>query len=444
MRGWSCCSTPARSGRSARAVGDGVLSGSGRVQGRAVVAWAQDGAFKGGSLGAAGGETIARTIQRADALGRPGRRLPALGRRAAAGGRRGADRLRGDLPRPGPGDGADDQRRSAARAPAARPTRPRWATSWSWPADARDVPHRPEDHRARHARGRSRRPSSAGPKVHGRQRRLRTWSPATTSTPPSWSAELLTFLPDRVGGDGMPLRPAGRRARRAIRATCCPRATAASTTCARSPRGSSTAATLLELAPQLGAQPRRRLRAASRAAPVGDHRQPAQAPRRLPRRRVVAEGRLVRGPLRPLRPPARRARRHPRASCRARPRSTAGVLRHGASLLRAFGRATVPRITVTLRQAYGGAHIVMNSRDLGAILTLAWPGARIGVMGAPPGRRAGAPARDRGRRRRGALADAYEAEHLPVRVARRAGFVDEVVAPSRRATRIACVARAGR
>src|ERR1700709_567310 len=53
------------------AVGDGVLSGSGRVQGRAVVAWAQDGTFKGGSLGSSGGETIARPIQRADALGVP-------------------------------------------------------------------------------------------------------------------------------------------------------------------------------------------------------------------------------------------------------------------------------------------------------------------------------------------------------------------------------------
>src|SRR3954468_18582663 len=51
--------------------GDGVLSGSGRVQGRPVCAWAQDGSFKGGSLGAAGGESIARTIERADALGVP-------------------------------------------------------------------------------------------------------------------------------------------------------------------------------------------------------------------------------------------------------------------------------------------------------------------------------------------------------------------------------------
>src|SRR3954454_19917625 len=53
------------------AVGDGVLSGSGRVQGRPVCAGAAGGSFKGGSLGAAGGETIARTIQRADALGVP-------------------------------------------------------------------------------------------------------------------------------------------------------------------------------------------------------------------------------------------------------------------------------------------------------------------------------------------------------------------------------------
>jgi acetyl-CoA carboxylase carboxyltransferase component len=117
----------------------------------------------------------------------------------------------------------------------------------------------------------------------------------------------------------------------------------------------------------------------------------------------------------------------------------AGVLRHGASLLRAFSCATVPRVTITLRQAYGGAHIVMNSRDLGATLTLAWPDARIGVMGARQAvelvrRReieAGADA--------AALADAYEAEHLPVRIAATAGFVDEVIAPDQTRDRIAHV-----
>src|SRR4051812_42689725 len=52
-------------------VGDGVLAGTGRVNGRAVCAWAQDGGFKGGSLGEAGGETIARTIDQAAKLGVP-------------------------------------------------------------------------------------------------------------------------------------------------------------------------------------------------------------------------------------------------------------------------------------------------------------------------------------------------------------------------------------
>jgi acetyl-CoA carboxylase carboxyltransferase component len=121
----------------------------------------------------------------------------------------------------------------------------------------------------------------------------------------------------------------------------------------------------------------------------------------------------------------------------------AGVLRHGASLLRAFATATVPRITVTLRQAYGGAHIVMNSRDLGATLTLAWPQSRIGVMGARQAvelvrRReieAGADA--------ALLAEAYEAEHLPVRVAAAAGFVDEVIAPRDTRDRIAHVLELG-
>ena len=53
------------------AVGDGVLAGSGRVHGRVVCAWAQDGGHKGGSLGARGGETIAATVRRADGLGVP-------------------------------------------------------------------------------------------------------------------------------------------------------------------------------------------------------------------------------------------------------------------------------------------------------------------------------------------------------------------------------------
>ncbi|HVL31901.1 MAG TPA: carboxyl transferase domain-containing protein [Solirubrobacteraceae bacterium] len=113
------------------------------------------------------------------------------------------------------------------------------------------------------------------------------------------------------------------------------------------------------------------------------------------------------------------------------------VLRRGAGLLRAFAVAEVPRVTVTLRQAYGGAYIVMNCRDLGHDLTLAWPNARIGVMGAPQAieivkRReleAGADPEQ--------LAAAYEEEHLPVAIAAKAGFIDEIVAPAQTRERIA-------
>jgi acetyl-CoA carboxylase carboxyltransferase component len=108
----------------------------------------------------------------------------------------------------------------------------------------------------------------------------------------------------------------------------------------------------------------------------------------------------------------------------------AGVIRHGAALLRAFARATTPRLTVTLRQAYGGAHIVMNSRDLGADLTLAWPGAQVGIMGA---RQAVMIAEHR-EIAAGAdvdqLADLYALTNLGVDVAAANGFVDEIVLPS--------------
>ena len=115
----------------------------------------------------------------------------------------------------------------------------------------------------------------------------------------------------------------------------------------------------------------------------------------------------------------------------------AGVIRHGASLLRAFSVATTPRITVTLRAAYGGAHIVMNSRDLGAHLTMAWPHAKIGVMGP----RQAVEIVNRREIAAGADADALSntcaAEHLPVRVAASRGFFTSTRSsqPARRATR---------
>ena len=52
------------------------------------------------------------------------------------------------------------------------------------------------------------------------------------------------------------------------------------------------------------------------------------------------------------------------------------MIRHGAELVHAYAAATVPRLCVVMRKAYGGAYIVMDSRGIGNDLTVAWPGAR--------------------------------------------------------------------
>jgi acetyl-CoA carboxylase carboxyltransferase component len=111
----------------------------------------------------------------------------------------------------------------------------------------------------------------------------------------------------------------------------------------------------------------------------------------------------------------------------------AGVIRHGAQLVRAFAQATVPRVTVILRKAFGGAYISMNSKDLGADAALAWSGAEIGIMGphaavailhraeltGPDGRDGLA---DR-------LAERYRARNISAPRALELGLLDGVIAP---------------
>jgi acetyl-CoA carboxylase carboxyltransferase component len=58
-----------------------------------------------------------------------------------------------------------------------------------------------------------------------------------------------------------------------------------------------------------------------------------------------------------------------------------GIIRHGAKILYAYSEATVPKITVIIRKAYGGGYIAMNSRHLRADFVFAWPTAEIAVMG---------------------------------------------------------------
>lgn len=108
-----------------------------------------------------------------------------------------------------------------------------------------------------------------------------------------------------------------------------------------------------------------------------------------------------------------------------------GVIRRGAKLLYAFCEAVVPRVTVVLRKAYGGAYIVMNSRSVGADCVFAWPGAELAVMGAE-----GAVAIVHRRElaaypeRMNALVERYRGEAMAADNAAQRLSVDAVIAPA--------------
>jgi acetyl-CoA carboxylase carboxyltransferase component len=104
-----------------------------------------------------------------------------------------------------------------------------------------------------------------------------------------------------------------------------------------------------------------------------------------------------------------------------------GMIRHGAELAFAYAEATVPRVCVILRKAFGGAYIVMDSKGLGNDLCFAWPGAEIAVMGAEGAvqilnRRAGADEQE-------ALREEYAERFLTPWQAAERGFVDAVIDP---------------
>ncbi|MFF3503962.1 acyl-CoA carboxylase subunit beta [Streptomyces sp. NPDC003247] len=125
----------------------------------------------------------------------------------------------------------------------------------------------------------------------------------------------------------------------------------------------------------------------------------------------------------------------------------AGIIRRGAKLLYAYAEATVPKVTVVVRKAYGGGYAVMGSKHLGADVNLAWPSAEIAVMGAEGAvavlhrrtlRETDAGDRDRIRQ---ALVDDYRARTASPYPAAERGYVDRVIRPA--ATRVE-VARAFR
>ena len=112
-----------------------------------------------------------------------------------------------------------------------------------------------------------------------------------------------------------------------------------------------------------------------------------------------------------------------------------GIIRHGAKMLFAYGSATVPKLTLIMRKAYGGAFLAMCSRDMGADLVLAWPSAEIAVMGAEGAvnilyGKDIADADDPAARRR-ELIEAYRAEFAsPYRAAAQM-FIHDVILPRR-------------
>jgi acetyl-CoA carboxylase carboxyltransferase component len=118
-----------------------------------------------------------------------------------------------------------------------------------------------------------------------------------------------------------------------------------------------------------------------------------------------------------------------------------GIIRHGAKLLYAYCEATVPKITVITRKAYGGAYDVMSSKHIRGDLNFAWPTAEIAVMGVEGAvnivfreriARASDPDAERAR-----LVSEYEERFANPYVAAARGYVDEVILPSETRGRVA-------
>src|SRR5271157_2180723 len=111
-----------------------------------------------------------------------------------------------------------------------------------------------------------------------------------------------------------------------------------------------------------------------------------------------------------------------------------GIIRHGAKLLFAYSAATVPKITVVLRKAYGGSYLAMCSREMGADFVFAWPTAEIAVMGAEGAvnilyRKELSEAADR-QEKVAQLAAQYRAEFASPYLAAEHGYITDVIEPS--------------
>ena len=424
-----------RMGERARA-GDGVVGAAGRVNGRPVFAYAQDTSFAGGSLGEKHADTIVRVL----AARRPGAARPSSA----------------SSPPP-----ARACRRASPRSP---------ATAASSAEHVAPVRPRPADQRDRRDERRRRLLLAGADRLRRDDaRRRRCSSPAPASCARSWAR---TSTPRRSAAPQVHERngvchnvveddlAAAEHVRRLLVVLPAARAARTRRRRCRPSRCAGDPGDVVPLDPRkvydvrdvdrarrrrrraardpaaLGAQPRHRLRA-PRRPPGRHHRQPAALARRRARRRLRAEGRALRAHLQHVQPAAARVRRHARASCRAPAQEEAGVIRHGAKLLHAFAEGEVPKLTVVLRKAFGGAYITMNSRALGAHLSFAWPGARARRDGRAAGRRHHPPPRAPPRRTRDAGRRPTPSSTWRASVAASDGHVDELIEPADTRARLA-------
>jgi len=117
-----------------------------------------------------------------------------------------------------------------------------------------------------------------------------------------------------------------------------------------------------------------------------------------------------------------------------------GIIRHGAKLLYAYAEATVPKVTVITRKAYGGAYDVMSSKHIRGDVNLAWPSARIAVMGVEGAVniifRDELAAADDVEAERARLAHEYEERFANPYIAAGRGYIDDVILPSETRPRV--------
>jgi len=114
-----------------------------------------------------------------------------------------------------------------------------------------------------------------------------------------------------------------------------------------------------------------------------------------------------------------------------------GVIKHGAKLLYAYGEATVPKVTVITRKAYGGAYVVMSSKHLMGDVNYAWPTSEIAVMGAKGATEILYRSELNDPEKIAARAADYEDRFANPFVAAEKGFVDEVIMPQSTRKRVA-------